>query len=141
MKRTLEKGWLRPGMRSSDYGLHFQHDHDYRIYSGANFSGLGPKGNYRSDEVMREEVCELLKWSPEVDASLIEVFVNSGIVILKGSVDNRHAKRKAESLLDHVRGVLDVKNKIHIRPHLDSESNKIISRGDDGLFTQEIFPQ
>jgi hypothetical protein len=141
MKRTLEKGWLRPGMRSSDYGLHFQHDHDYRRYSGVNFFGCGPKGPYKSDQLLREEVCELLKWDPEVDATAIEVFVNHGIVILKGSVDSRHAKRRAEYLLDHLRGVVEVKNKILIRPLLDIKSEKIVTRGDHGLLSQEISPR
>lgn len=138
MKKPNEKGWLRPGMRSSDYGIYFHHDHDYRTYSGMNYTGLGPKGYRRPDNLIEEEVCELLKWDTEVDASEIEVFVQDGLVNLKGSVDSRHAKRRAENILDHVKGVIDIQNGIYIKPTLDVDSDKIITRGDEGLFSQEI---
>ena len=141
MKKPKKIGWHRPGRRSENYGISFSHDHDYRTYSSTNFSGTGPKNYQRSDHSIYDEVCELLKWDPEVDASEIEVSVRSGVVFLKGNVDSRHAKRKAEIILDHVRGILDVQNHIYVKSQLDVNSKKTIARGDDGLFSQEISPQ
>lgn len=78
------------------------------------FFGKGPKGWKRSDEKIKEEVCESLFDSRTVDASEIEVDVKDGHVTLSGSVDSREAKREAESLIDSVRGVEDVTNNIKI---------------------------
>ncbi|MCM2349402.1 MAG: BON domain-containing protein [Bacteriovoracaceae bacterium] len=105
------------------------------------YSGLGPKGYKRSDDSIKEEVCELLKWDPDVDASEIEVSVHKGVVTLKGSVDSRHAKRRAEIILDHIGGVKDIQNKIFLKPVLDMNSDKIVARGDDGFFSQEVTPR
>jgi hypothetical protein len=141
MEKPNKFGWYRPGMKSENYGISYSHDHDYRTYSNTNYSGIGPNNYQRSDHSIYEEVCELLKWDPEVDARGIEVSVRGGVVFLEGNVDSRHAKRRAEIILDHVRGILDVQNHIYIKPQLDINSKKIIARGDDGLFSQEISPQ
>lgn len=141
MKKTAGHGWQRPGMNSSDYGLSFGHDHDYRTYSGMDFSGVGPSQYRRPDHLVEEDICELLKWDTEVDASDIEVFVLDGLVTLKGTVDNRHAKLKAEILANDVRGVIDVKNRIFIKKYFDLDPDKIMARGPDGLFSQEIIPR
>ncbi len=84
-------------------------------FSGKGFTGLGPKGYKRTDERIREEVCEVLFKSPLVDASDIEVTVTEGIVTLSGSVDGRYAKREAEFAVEHLAGVQDVKNELSLR--------------------------
>jgi hypothetical protein len=78
------------------------------------FSGIGPKGYKRSDDRIREEVCETLYRSPRVDASDIEVTVKEGCVSLKGTVDNRDAKREAESCIENLPGVEDVFNELRV---------------------------
>jgi osmotically-inducible protein OsmY len=82
----------------------------------ANYAGRGPKGYKRSDERIREDVSEVLTRNPDVDASNIEVAVNDGIVVLSGSVDDRHAKRIAEDITQDVSGVRDVQNQIRVQP-------------------------
>lgn len=72
--------------------------------------GKGPKGWKRSDERIKEEVCEALYNSDEVDASQIEISVKDGVVSLKGTVDTRSTKRITEDLVDDVAGVSDVEN-------------------------------
>jgi osmotically-inducible protein OsmY len=131
MKRPIEKGWHRPGMRSSDYGVSAYHNH----------SGKGPKNYRRSDEHIRDEVCEILKWDPDVDASEIDVTVSNGIVYLDGYVDSRHAKKHSERLIEEVRGFQDVQNRLVLKPLLDLSPEKAISCGDEGLFSQEIQPR
>lgn len=128
-------------MNSYDYGQSFRHDHDRRIFATMDdYYRTAPKGYRRRDSGIKDEVCELLKWDPDVDATEVEVSVENGVVTLRGTVDSRHAKRRAERALDHVFGVLDVQNQLGVNALLDLEPEKAISRGEDGLFTQEIRP-
>jgi hypothetical protein len=80
------------------------------------FSGKGPKNYVRSDERIREDVCEHLSYHPYVDASDIEVIVRDGEVTLTGTVEARMVKRAAEECADHVRGVKDIHNHLRVRP-------------------------
>jgi osmotically-inducible protein OsmY len=79
------------------------------------FSGRGPKGWRRSDERIREDVCERLTMHPDIDASDIDVQVREAEVILTGVVDDRHAKRLAEEIIENISGLKDVNNQIRIR--------------------------
>ncbi len=131
--------WKRPGLHAFDYGYSQDHNHDRRIFSETkNFRGFGPKGYKKNDKKIREEVCEILLWSPDVDATDIEVIVENGIVFLKGFVDSRHAKKTAERILDPVIGIKDIQNQLNLKKHLDFVEDKIIARGDEGLFSQVI---
>ena len=80
------------------------------------FVGRGPKNYVRSDERIREDVCERLSYDPYVDASDIEVIVRNGEVTLSGSVDSRQSKRLAEDVTSDVLGVRDVHNTLRIQP-------------------------
>ena len=79
-----------------------------------SYRGRGPKNYQRSDERIREEICERLTMDHDVDATEIEVEVQGGVVTLNGSVNERHAKRLAEDLADSVRGVKDVQNNLRV---------------------------
>lgn len=74
--------------------------------------GKGPKGYRRSDERIREDVCDRLSDDDELDASEIIVTVKSGEVTLEGTVTDRRAKHRAEDLAESVSGVQDVDNKL-----------------------------
>lgn len=74
--------------------------------------GRGPSSYRRSDERIREDVNDRLTDDAYLDASNIEVSVDSGIVTLKGTVDNRSDKRRAEYLAESVSGVSDVSNQL-----------------------------
>lgn len=76
--------------------------------------GKGPKGWSRSDEQIREEVCDALYRSGEVDASGIEVDVKDGCVYLSGTVESRDMKKMAEAEVENISGVKDVQNKISL---------------------------
>lgn len=139
MEKRYSSNWNRPGMHSSDYSFSRDHNHDRRFFaSNEDFSGRGPLGYKKDDSKIHEEVCELLLWDHDVDATDIEVTVEHGIVYLKGFVDSRHAKKTAERIIDRVGGVKDVQNQLILKKDLDIEGDKIIARGDDGLYTQEI---
>lgn len=82
--------------------------------SDRGFYGKGPKGWKRSDDRIKDEVCEALNDSYHVDASEIEVSVKDGHVSLSGSIDSRETKREVERLVDGVRGVEDIQNNLKL---------------------------
>lgn len=80
----------------------------------AGHYGRGPKSYQRSDDRIRDEICERLYRSSLIDASDVEVEVNQCEVTLTGTVANRDEKRHAEDVAEDVFGVTDVHNNIHI---------------------------
>jgi hypothetical protein len=83
-------------------------------YGEGRYRGIGPKGYVRSDERIRELVCDDLMDDPWLDASAIEVTVRDGEVTLSGNVDSRNAKRLAEYLAEHAGGVKHVQNNLRV---------------------------
>ena len=79
------------------------------------YAGRGPRNYQRSDERVREDVCERLTMDPHVDASGVEVQVRDGEVILGGTVSDRAQKHRAEDLVESIRGVRDISNQIRVR--------------------------
>jgi hypothetical protein len=84
-------------------------------------SGKGPKGYKRSDDRIREEACEALTHDHAVDAREIDVSVSQGHISLKGNVENRAMKRRAEESVEHLTGVVDVRNELRISTNKDKE--------------------
>jgi len=77
--------------------------------------GRGPKGYARSDDRIREDVCDRLSDDPWVDASEIDVTVSNREVTLSGTVDSREAKRRAEDCVERVSGVTNVNNNLRVQ--------------------------
>ena len=76
--------------------------------------GRGPKGYQRSDERIREDICDRLSQHGQIDASEIQVSVSNCEVTLQGSVDSRGAKRLSEDIAEGVYGVRDVNNQLRV---------------------------
>jgi len=76
--------------------------------------GKGPSGYTRSDDRIREMVCEALSDDDRVDASNIEVTVKNGEVVLSGTVEDRMQKRMAEDCIENLSGVKDVQNQLRV---------------------------
>ncbi|MBX3230581.1 MAG: BON domain-containing protein [Labilithrix sp.] len=91
--------------------------------------GKGPKGFKRSDERIREMVCEALADHHDIDASEIEVTVKDGEVTLSGTVGERHLKRVAEDVVDEVSGVVEVQNQIRVRREQQQTSGTATTGG------------
>jgi len=72
-----------------------------------------PKGYTRSDERVRENVCEHLAHSG-LDVSDVSVAVADGCVTLEGTVRDRRTKHRIEDCTDACAGVQDVDNRIRI---------------------------
>ncbi|HYE85999.1 MAG TPA: BON domain-containing protein [Vicinamibacterales bacterium] len=79
-----------------------------------NYQGRGPKGYQRSDDRIREEVCDCMTDDPMLDASEIDVVVVQGEVTLTGSVPDREQKRRAEDVAERISGVRDVTNQLRV---------------------------
>jgi len=100
------------GSAASDYGY-------VGSYGGwtegrGQFTGRGPKGYRRSDDRIREDVCDRLADDPHIDASDIEITVRDGEVTLGGFVRDRGDKRHAEDVTEHVSGVREVHNALRV---------------------------
>jgi hypothetical protein len=78
-------------------------------------SGKGPKGYTRSDDRIREDVCDRLSDDDEVDASDITVTVSNAEVKLEGTVSDRYSKHRAEDIVESVSGVRDIANHLRTR--------------------------
>lgn len=100
---------------------------------GENFRGRGPKGYSRSDERIREDVCERLSDNSGIDASEIEVQVSDGEVTLSGTVEERRIKRMAEDIVEDISGVKDVQNQIKVQKQSNgSDSMQSSESGKEG---------
>lgn len=86
---------------------------DRERFRGPHF-GKGPKGFKRSDERIREDVSEAIARQGWIDATDVEVRVQSGEVILSGTVAHREDKRALERMIEDLPGVVDVHNEIRI---------------------------
>lgn len=82
-------------------------------------TGRGPKGYKRSDERIKEEVCDALMHAGHIDASDIEVTVSEGEVTLKGEVCCRNDRRQVEDIAEGILGVQDVHTQLRIKKNKD----------------------
>jgi osmotically-inducible protein OsmY len=76
--------------------------------------GKGPQGWTRSDERIKDQVCEALTDHEHIDASGIDVEVKNGDVTLSGMVPDRETKRAAEDCAERIAGVKDVANQLKV---------------------------
>jgi hypothetical protein len=79
------------------------------------YYGRGPRNYQRSDARILEDVSEELFRNPDIDASDIEVAVESAVVTLLGTVEDREQKRLAEDLAERSAGVRDVNNQLKVK--------------------------
>jgi hypothetical protein len=77
--------------------------------------GRGPRDYQRTDERVRDDVCQWMSDDARLDAREIAVSVRDGDVTLEGDVENRAARRLAEDIAAAVPGVRDVFNRLQTR--------------------------
>jgi hypothetical protein len=135
--------WQQSGAAQQDDYRNFSHSEQSspwresgKKHPGPSFYGVGPRGYKRSDAKILEEVCDLLAFDREIDASQITVQVKNAVVKLEGEVDNRRVKYLVEDIAENVMGVEEVDNRLKLHRHLlskpewaDSES-AIRARGE-----------
>lgn len=113
-----------PERGGSGYG----YDRDYRsgssasrggsgpsTYGGQSFRGRGPQGYQRSDERLKEMICERLTDDPAIDASDVTIEVTGQCVKLTGTVDDRSTKYEIEELVENFGGVKDIDNQLRVK--------------------------
>jgi hypothetical protein len=86
-----------------------------------------PKNYTRSDERIREDVCDRLSVSRQVDPSELEVSVSAGEVTLTGTVSDRQMKFVAEEIADDVPGVHDVHNQLRVYRPAPTQTSSPVS--------------
>lgn len=70
-----------------------------------------------SDNKVRQNILQTLYRSSLLDASRIEVLVNKGKVILKGSVKNSQEKNYATQVIQFVPGIIEIFNDLIVTDH------------------------
>jgi hypothetical protein len=75
----------------------------------------GPKGYQRTDQRMREDICDQLMRTGHIDSSDVTVEVSGATVQLAGSVPVRWMKHVIENLADACPGVQDIENRISVK--------------------------
>ena len=76
--------------------------------------GKGPRDYRRSEDRIREDVCDRLADDDYVDASNINVQIQNDEVVLSGTVNSREEKRRAEDVVESISGVRNVENRIRV---------------------------
>ena len=79
-----------------------------------------------TDEKMKSNIDNVIRWNSYIDESTIDVFVNDGVVTIEGSVDTHWKKELVEKLLWDITGVVVVLNKLTIVP-LDNIVDELIA--------------
>jgi osmotically-inducible protein OsmY len=67
------------------------------------------------DESVRDAVMRQLAWEPDIDASMIGVSVQAGVVTLSGYVETYAAKLSAERAVRKLYGVKAIANELEVR--------------------------
>jgi osmotically-inducible protein OsmY len=134
-----EQGWSQEQRPMGESRGYYEDDrgmtHQFSHHREQNYAGRGPKNYRRSDERVREEICDRLTDDSRIDASDIEVTVNNGQVSLSGSVNSREEKRKAEDLIEAIPGVHDVHNNLRVSRWEDSRYDRGASGANSGVNT------
>jgi osmotically-inducible protein OsmY len=95
------------------------------------YYGMSPQGYTRSDERIREDICDQLMHG-HVDPRSIHVRVERGEVTLEGQVETRRDKYLVEDLVESVLGVRDVDNRLRVpRPGMEKSGGER-GEGDGG---------
>jgi|GEM_PF-1685536 len=108
----VEEAQRRRGIEDARY-LHIKGLHQSK----------GPRSYQRSDVRIEDDVNDLLTDDPYIDATDIEVTVENCEVILNGTVEDKNMKRRVEDVIENIRGVKNIQNRLRTR----LEGNHIVN--------------
>jgi hypothetical protein len=130
-----QQGYGQQGYGQQGYG---QQGYGRQGARGAGrFAGKrGPKGWQRSDERIKEDLCEQLYNSDEIDSSDVTVEVTQGKVALEGTVRDRYTKHAIEDLVDGCPGVKDIDNRIRVSREDEESGAQSQASGREGSSSQ-----
>ncbi|HTO74959.1 MAG TPA: BON domain-containing protein [Thermoanaerobaculia bacterium] len=104
-----------PGLYSRDALVHFGLVAP-EIWEPGPHRGIGPKGYSRSDDRIREDICDELTLHPDVDPSRVTVDVRDGEVTLEGAVEAVWTRQLVDGIASECVGVRQVHNRLRIEP-------------------------
>ncbi|WP_375771657.1 BON domain-containing protein [Archangium gephyra] len=122
MDRDMGHGAGRGGMQGA-------YPYDERSPELPRRQGRGPRDYQRSDDRIREDICDRLMQS-WMDADDVTVRVEKGEVTLSGTVKSRDEKRAIEDLAEEVLGVKDVSNELRVARQQQREEDSRRDTGD-----------
>lgn len=142
--RSSFGGYASSGNWNEPYGEGQQYTSrgDYAGEGAGLHRGKGPKGYQRSDERLKELLCERLRDDPHVDPSEVTISVQGGKITLDGTVDSRQTKNIIEDIAEQF-GVQEVQNNLRVQRQtmstMGTESGKSASgkgsSGEEGTST------
>ncbi len=109
-KRRIESDTRVAGVKEVDDDLLF-----VKAWAKGKMRRKGQPG-YKTDDEIKETLLLAYAYDPRVSVFNPTIEVRHGMVTLSGVVDNLQAKRAAEEVAKHTRGVLWVKNFLKVRP-------------------------
>lgn len=83
---------------------------------GGPYAGRAPKGYARSDDRIREDICDELTLRPDIDPGRLTVKVSDGEVTLEGAVEDLESRRLADEIATRCIGVRQVHNVLKVEP-------------------------
>lgn len=96
----------------------------------------GPKNYVRSDERIRDELCERMVRDPRLEVGEVSVEVQDGRVLLSGTVPERRMKHAVEDIADDCWGVTDIDNRLRVmRVEIDGDSPPSVWRNRTSMET------
>lgn len=107
-----EYGMRHPYVHNLEHSVEWSSDPRSEASREKSHHGKGPRNFSRTDEILKEEVCEVFLMNPDLDPGDIDVSVQDCVVTLKGRVRIREDRYLAEDLARDVSGVKDVINLI-----------------------------
>lgn len=110
---TPESRQLR-SMQWRAAGAQFYPGGAYEQLSRISYRGRGPKGYQRSDELLKEIICEELTDDPFIDARNVSIEVSGGEVTLRGTVEARQQKYAIEDAIADIAGVTQIRNDLSV---------------------------
>lgn len=87
-------------------------------------SRKGPKNYARSDERIREMVCERLVDEQGIDVSEVSIEVKNGRVELEGTVPSRQMRHRIEDIVDDCWGVQDIENRLRVQTQQSGQESR-----------------
>ena len=113
-----KKQWQEREPIDADEAAEGQHDnHKTGIFNDIAVKlgfRKGPKNYQRTDERIREDICERLWADSSLDVGDVEVHVHERVVKLDGTVRLRRMKHDIEDIAANCAGVEEVENRIRV---------------------------
>ena len=109
------RGFSGIGSPGESSGITLPHAEMFEA-SGGPYAGRAPKGYERSDERIREDICDELTRRPDIDPGRLTVAVADSEVTLEGAVEDLESRRLADEIASRCIGVRQVHNRLRVEP-------------------------